>query len=167
MLSADVESNPGPMSKAEAVTFESALKAIETLQSGLKSALADFNGIREQQAATNEEIKKLIAKLTALEAGTNDGTPTEAASPRNTLQDISSQIQKIAHRCDDAENRLRRSNLLFFGLEDDEKEDWSASEEKIIKFCEEKLKLPTTSTQYERVHRLRKFSTEKSRPIIA
>ncbi|XP_077530970.1 uncharacterized protein LOC144143023 [Haemaphysalis longicornis] len=167
MLSGDVESNPGPMSKAEADTFESALKAIETLQSGLKSALADFNGIKEQQAATSEEIKKLIARVTAIEASATEGTSSEATPPQNTLQDISSQLQQITHRCDDAENRLRRSNLLFFGLDDDEKEDWAASEEKIIKFCQEKLELPTSTTQYERVHRLGKFSSEKNRPIIA
>lgn len=57
--------------------------------------------------------------------------------------------------------------MLFFGLDDDEKEDLAASEEKIITFCQEKLELSTTSTQYERVHRLANFPGKKNGPIIA
>lgn len=57
--------------------------------------------------------------------------------------------------------------MLFFGFEDDEKEDWAASEQKIIAFCSEKLKISASSTKFERVHRLGKFTAEKNRPIIA
>lgn len=73
----------------------------------------------------------------------------------------------ISSRCDDAENRQRRSNLLFFGIEDKKEEEWAAAEQKVIAFCSEKLELTTTSSQFERVHRLGKFTEGKNRPIIA
>lgn len=64
MLAGDVELNRGPMNNAESTAFKSALGAIETLQWDLKSALLEFKGVKEQQAATNGEKKKLIAKFT-------------------------------------------------------------------------------------------------------
>ncbi|KAH9375070.1 hypothetical protein HPB48_019981 [Haemaphysalis longicornis] len=62
---------------------------------------------------------------------------------------------------------MRRSNLLFLGIEDDVNEDWEASEKKLIEFCKENLQITLTSQQFERVHRLGRFSPDKCRPIIA
>lgn len=66
----------------------------------------------------------------------------------------------------DAENRLRRSNLLFFGLPDASDETWSASEKKIVQLCKETLGVEVEPSQIERAHRLGKFHAEKCRPII-
>lgn len=167
MLSGDVESNPGPMSKTEAETFDAALTAIRNLESGLAAVLANLKTVTDNQEITRKEIKALTAQVAAL--GTNASSPSSAATVTNsnTLQSIATQLQTITTRCDDAENRMRRSNLLFFGIEDDGKEDWAASEQKIIAFCSEKLKIPTSSEQFERVHRLGKYTENKSRPIIA
>lgn len=57
--------------------------------------------------------------------------------------------------------------MLFFGLDDDPEEDWAKSEEKIINLCSNKLELRKTSTHFERVHRLGKYTQGKNRPIIA
>ncbi|KAH9373153.1 hypothetical protein HPB48_004898 [Haemaphysalis longicornis] len=38
---------------------------------------------------------------------------------------------------------------------------------KLIEFCEENLQIALTSQQFERVHRLGRFSPDKCRPIIA
>ncbi|KAH9359781.1 hypothetical protein HPB48_020974 [Haemaphysalis longicornis] len=62
---------------------------------------------------------------------------------------------------------MRRSNLLVFGIEYDVNEDWEASEKKLIEFCEENLQITLTSQQFERVHRLGRFSPDKRRPILA
>ncbi|KAH6933125.1 hypothetical protein HPB50_012321 [Hyalomma asiaticum] len=61
---------------------------------------------------------------------------------------------------------MRRSNLLFFGIEDDAKEDWTATENKITDFCSEKLDIVAGSIQFDRAHRLGKFSDTKRRPVI-
>lgn len=57
--------------------------------------------------------------------------------------------------------------MLFFGLEDDEKEKWDDSEQKIITFCAQKLDVTITESHFERVHRLGKFALNKRRPIVA
>lgn len=41
------------------------------------------------------------------------------------------------------------------------------SEQKIGKFCSEQLQMTANGVQFERVHRLGKYSPEKRRPIIA
>lgn len=167
MLSGDVEANPGPMSKAEAEAFDSALAAIRKLETGLGAVLADLKIVKDNQEVTRNEIKALTTQIAALGPNASSSSATAAPPSDNALKTIATQLQTITSRCDDAENRMRRSNLLFFGIEDDEKEDWAGSEEKIITFCSQKLQIPTTCAQFERVHRLGKFTTEKNRPIIA
>ncbi|KAH9365634.1 hypothetical protein HPB48_008372 [Haemaphysalis longicornis] len=177
-------------------TLVSALEAIQALETTQAVLLADLKILKEKQAASDITIGKLKAKLAALESsiGTNIVPETNvpntalcdlttkvaalessiasrsAAEPGNAVapsSDISQQLAAITSRCEDAENRLRRSNLLFFGIEDDQKEKWAASELKVIKFCSEKLQISTNSAQFERVHRLGKYVEGKNRPIIA
>lgn len=62
---------------------------------------------------------------------------------------------------------MRRCNLLFFGISDEDKESWATTEGKVIALCTDKLETTTTSSQFERVHRLGKFASNKCRPIIA
>ncbi|XP_077543323.1 uncharacterized protein LOC144155629 [Haemaphysalis longicornis] len=69
-------------------------------------------------------------------------------------------------KIDDLENRSRRSNVLFFGIEDtDQSESWEASETHVREFCSNKLSV--TAASIARAHRLGRFSAEKTRPIIA
>lgn len=62
---------------------------------------------------------------------------------------------------------MRSSNLLFFGIDNDAKEDWQTTENEIIAFCSEKLGIAAASVQFNRAHRLGKFSGTKRWPIIA
>lgn len=166
MLSGDVESNPGPMSKTEADSFASALETIKKLEADHTAMSADLKRLSGEHETTKNEIKLLHAKIAALEATlalqNNAGGPTD-----NALLHVSDRLTEITSRCDNAENRQRRSNLLFFGIEDSEPEDWAQFEEKIINFCSERLDITTTSAQFERVHRLGRFTEGKNRPIIA
>lgn len=66
----------------------------------------------------------------------------------------------------DVSNRMRRNNLLFIGIDDDPKETWQQSEEKVITFCSTQLTLPLLSSNIERAHRIGTFSADKKRPII-
>lgn len=51
----------------------------------------------------------------------------------------SDQLTAITSRSDNAEIKIQRSNLQFFGLEDESNDDWAMSEQKIINFCSEKV----------------------------
>ncbi|KAH9374314.1 hypothetical protein HPB48_021918 [Haemaphysalis longicornis] len=59
-----------------------------------------------------------------------------------------------------------RSNLLFFGIKDENTQTWAESEAKIIAFCATKLEITTTDAGIERAHRLGRYCAEKMRPII-
>lgn len=63
------------------------------------------------------------------------------------------------------ENRSRRSNLLFYGILDTgESEDWETSEQIVTKFCKDQLEVTVASIA--RAHRLGRFASERTRPII-
>ncbi|KAH8020357.1 hypothetical protein HPB51_000990 [Rhipicephalus microplus] len=168
LLAGDVESNPGPMTKTEADTFSQALDAIRKLEESQDTLLAELKALKEKHIEATKEIQLLMARVAALESTTtsphNTGV-TEASA--NALRTVSSQVTEILSRCNNSENRLRRSNLVFFGLDDEPKEYWAKSEQKIIDFCSEKLGITVTERQFERVHRIGKYTEDKRRPIIA
>lgn len=126
----------------------------------------DLKRLSGEHETTKNEIKLLHAKIAALEATLALQNNAEG-STGNALLQVSDRLTEITSRCDDAENRQRRSNLLFFGIEDSETEEWAEAEEKTINFSSERLEITTTSSQFERVHRLGKFTERKNRPITA
>ncbi|KAH6938870.1 hypothetical protein HPB50_014049 [Hyalomma asiaticum] len=111
-------------------------------------AVPAFSDMSEKLKFAEHEIKRLNAKVVSLEQAGASAAATAPAAPADTLREVTDQLMSITSRCDEAENRMRRSNLLFFGLEDHANEDWAASEQKIIKFCSEKLQLTLTGTQF-------------------
>lgn len=56
---------------------------------------------------------------------------------------------------------------FFFGIEDDEKEDWTTTELNIISFCSKNLDITMTGSEFDRVHRLGRFASNKCWSIIA
>lgn len=62
---------------------------------------------------------------------------------------------------------MRRSNLLFFGIQDDPSDTWSSAENKLLEICSEHLGITIDPARIERAHHLGKYGTGKCRPIIA
>lgn len=69
-------------------------------------------------------------------------------------------------RLDDAEDRARRCNLVFFGLEDVKGESWDESEKNVIDVCSKYFKAPILPKEIERAHRLASFTTNKNRRML-
>ncbi|XP_064475713.1 uncharacterized protein LOC135389609 [Ornithodoros turicata] len=82
------------------------------------------------------------------------------------LNGMRSQIQNLAVQNDQLENRMRRGNILFHGLEDAANETWSESEAKVVAFCNVHLGVDVTPTQIERAHRVGHTVAGKTRPVI-
>ena len=76
-------------------------------------------------------------------------------------------ISEIKDKLIDLENRSRRNNLRFEGINEEEGEDWSKSEEKIKTIIREKLDIDTDGISIERAHRAGKKKDGKQRVIIA
>ncbi|KAH9370782.1 hypothetical protein HPB48_014722 [Haemaphysalis longicornis] len=144
------------------------LKVVGRLEPGQARILTELKSIPEKQDVADQQIKQLMERVTILET---DKTAVDFivvdSVPNEELRNITDRLQSITIRCDDAENRQRWDNLLFLGIDDEDKDGWETSEQKIITFCSEKLSISLTNDHFERVHRLGKYHTHKQRPIIA
>ncbi|XP_037561568.2 uncharacterized protein LOC119440760 [Dermacentor silvarum] len=76
-------------------------------------------------------------------------------------------VHKLDARVDDAENRSRRNNLIFYGLPDPSASEPSSESEKIIlRHCSDHLKVSLDPKEIERAHRIGRYSPDRKRPII-
>lgn len=82
------------------------------------------------------------------------------------ISDLRSELVVLRKRCDDSENRLRRSNLLFYGLPEVVNETWQRSEEIVTQFCKDSLGSEILASSIERAHRIGRHVSNQPRPII-
>lgn len=142
LLAGDVELNPGDDTNI-AETLASLLESMGKLEAGQAAILTELKGLKERQDATDSEVKRLAERLRTLETKVASRGSVDVSTSSDTSCSINDRLLTITARCDDAENRARRCNLLFYGIEDDPKEDWTASEQKIANFCSDKLLIRT------------------------
>lgn len=165
LLSGDVESNPGPGADEVLATVLQTVQRIELGQDDIRN---DLRALKNWQASVDVELRQLSARIRVLEVDTaalKNSSASPVQAPEVALE-ISDKLKSIESRCDDAENRLRRSNLLFFGLPDTSDETWSSAETKVINLCSETLGVTVEPSQIERAHRLGKYQEGKCRPVI-
>lgn len=164
LLSGDVELNPGPDTQILAAV----LSTVKRIEQGQTAILNEIKQLSERQESTESALNQLSTRVTSIETelATLRSAPTGVAPSEMLTAEVSSQLSRIVSRCDDAENRLRRSNLLFLGIDDEVNETWRVSEKKILDFCSLKLDITLCSGDIERAHRLGQFTGDKSRPII-
>lgn len=129
--------------------------------------LASIASLLNNQKTTDALVNELSERVAAVERNL-PAVPLQAPQnpPIDNDNTANSELLEIRTRCDDAENRLWRSNLLFLGNPDSHSESWLQSEEKILEFCRERLGLTLDANNLERSHRLGRFCPEKNRPII-
>ena len=75
---------------------------------------------------------------------------------------METRINELCAKLDDQENRSKRNNIIFFGIENGEREDEVSCEETVNKLLKDKLGL--TDVKFDRVHRL---GNKQTAPIIA
>lgn len=166
LLSGDVESNPGPNTNEVLTTV---LATVQRIDSRQEEILNDLRALKLWQTSVDDELKQISSRMHAVEVDVmalkqNDGSSTSLSQTSGV--NICEKIKAIESRCEDAENRLRRSNLLFFGLPDEPSESWFSSEQKVIQLCSQHLGITLQSSQVERAHRLGRYNSDKCRPII-
>ena len=91
----------------------------------------------------------------------------ELSQLKNTF-DASGQgdFKALKERIDDLEDRSRRNNLRFEGLEETSEENWEQTAEKVSKLLKDKLQI-RERVEIERAHRVGKKSPGQSRTIVA
>ncbi|XP_072144147.1 uncharacterized protein [Dermacentor andersoni] len=156
LLSGDVELNPGP----DRDTVSSLSQTIKELKEIISEIRTNINELREANVLKDNTIAALTKRISVLE---NDHQDEVIATRQN---DAIKEIALLKAESTDTNNRMRCNNLIFLGLEDNEKETWKESEEKIINFCASQLELHLEPSAIERAHRIGKYRPERKRPII-
>ncbi|XP_077496486.1 uncharacterized protein LOC144107366 [Amblyomma americanum] len=163
LLSGDIETNPGP-NDSSAVLAE-----LKKLTAGQTQLIAEVQGLKSQLTTTDKTITDLSNRMADLE------THYQALLPlRNDIEKMQADtsnvariIQELETRIEDAENRSRRNNLIFYGIPDTtDSETWAESEKLIIDVCRNNLQITVEPHEIERAHRLGRHSQDKNRPII-
>ncbi|KAH9378990.1 hypothetical protein HPB48_013567 [Haemaphysalis longicornis] len=97
---------------------------LQRIEAGQASIQADLQALKQWQASVDVELKQLSARIREVEvdiASTKERPEYRCGSRgiTNGYRKASvHHLKKIDSRFEDTENRMRRSNLLFFGIPD-------------------------------------------------
>lgn len=131
------------------------------MQSGQANLIKELKELTESQKLT-ESVRVLTERVSTLESEFA-GSETDA---RAFQRNVKAEIGELRKRCDDAESRSCRQNLLFFGIPDKEKECWAESESLVIDTCLRKRGVTLDASRIERAHRIGSFRPGRCRPIL-
>ena len=137
-LGNDIESNPGPATRSSqsepaTMTQMEELKAMmqEVLQwsKSVDQKLLSFGNriqevegtvqnLKEQSEETSEKVKNI------------ENIKTDLDSEKSKINSLEDEMRKVNTRLDESEDRTRRNNLMFCGLEGSPNETWEESEKR-------------------------------------
>ncbi|XP_072028386.1 uncharacterized protein [Amphiura filiformis] len=95
-----------------------------------------------------------------------DDAKTVADHACDVNKQLQADLEQANARIEQLESQSRRDNLIFHGIEGDDKETWDESEDKVRSFLSDKLDIDGDEVEFERVHRL-KSRGGNTAPIIA
>ena len=72
----------------------------------------------------------------------------------------------MQRQIDNLEAHSRRSNVIFYGIPEDDEESWETSESKVLDLTKSTMEI-TEVIRFDRVHRLGRRKQNSPRPIIA
>nr|XP_050040749.1 uncharacterized protein LOC126537679 [Dermacentor andersoni] len=162
LLSGDIETNPGPDSNA-------ILTELKKLSAGQSQLISEIKGLKSGLDETNNSISELNRRMHAVESHCQhiEDLQRQVETFKTSAAMTTRAISDIEARIDDAENRARRNNLVFFGIPDPSASASAAqAEEEIIRLCADQLNITVHPEAIERAHRLGRHSDNRNRPII-
>ncbi|KAH8009195.1 hypothetical protein HPB51_012693 [Rhipicephalus microplus] len=147
LISGDVESNPGPQ-----------------IEDMLKELLAGQQKISQDIASLTTTLDSRLKTVEARTAAAADLVP-RLNKLESTVSDLKNTVEIFDHRNDNLENRLRRNNLIIYGLTETEKETPDQLLETVHELIN--VKLGVKCENIERWHRLGTPRNNSSpRPVI-
>ncbi|XP_050033107.3 uncharacterized protein [Dermacentor andersoni] len=164
ILAGDVEINPGPNIP------ENLLTELRKLTAGQNQLISEIHGLKSQLTSTDKAITDLSKRMNDLESHYQALLPirNEVDAMRTTTEQAIFRISELEARIDDAENRSRRDNLIFYGIPDPSSSETTADSERlIVELCRDRLQLTIDPKEIERAHRIGRHSPNHSRPLIA
>ncbi|XP_040076557.1 uncharacterized protein LOC120848613 [Ixodes scapularis] len=146
LLSGDVEVNPGPETGA--------------ILQKLKEIARDIQEIKNEKGITNDRLSAIEHKLESLST-----LQKNVSACRERITELETTVKIITRKVDDLENRSRRSNLIVYGIKEQENENSQTLERVVVGEILERI-LNVQIAGIERIHRLGKQADNKIRPVI-
>ncbi|KAH9371975.1 hypothetical protein HPB48_000466 [Haemaphysalis longicornis] len=163
LLSGDVETNPGP-------EMQEILTELQKISAGQATLLTEVQELKNQLSTTNQTITDLSKRMTEVENHYQNLSPLQADLEviRTDTTETNRLVSELEAKLDDAENRSRRNNLIFYNLPDPNPAETNAEAEGlIIRHCLEHLQVAIDPKEIDRAHRLGRHAANRNRPIIA
>ncbi|XP_070550040.1 uncharacterized protein [Ptychodera flava] len=182
-LSGDIELNPGPDTRQATLTrtgeLRSAANTDETLTDILKDIQTNIRELKRDTKSLHKKIEKMETQLNNMEDAIDEVRQTaegnkERLKKMESLEDdvirIEIEMKKLQTAKAEMEDRSKRNNLVFRGVQEDENETWEETEQKVKSLLSEKMNI-TDDIEFERVHRMstgtRASANSTGRPIVA
>lgn len=143
LLVGNVEMNPGP-----GRTLEDIWNKLDSEFASVRSEVKDVKSTLDQVSVEVTSLKNKVSKLS------------------EECDLLRSKNEVLENKLDKLENQSRRSNLVFYNVQDDGKETWEQSEAIIRDIVKNKMGVDLQSSDIERAHRLGIRTGVKDRPII-
>ncbi|XP_037582552.2 uncharacterized protein LOC119466134 [Dermacentor silvarum] len=163
LLSGDIETNPGPPDIDDVMT------ELGKLAAGQSKLITEVLDLKSKLLTTDKILSDLSKRMTDLEGHYKaiSSLRTDLDTIRTDASQMAGQIARLATQMDDAENRSRRNNLIFYNIPDpNSKETFAESEKIIIRHCNEHLNFVVDPNHIERAHRLGRHTEGRARPLI-
>lgn len=174
----DIESNPGPPKLAPATRqatlsglaqlnekqddqpLAAIMKELATVSATMTSMNSKFDNFSKEMKDLKTELHRVDKDVSSLKDEMQD-LRQQNANLTIENERLKSQIGSVADKTDDLENRSKRNNLLFFGIERDDSESTQSCERKVNDILTEGLGL--REVQFDRAHRT---SNKPNAPIV-
>ncbi|XP_050030536.2 uncharacterized protein [Dermacentor andersoni] len=145
LLGGDIELNPGP--------------TLDGIAEQLKLIAGDIQEIKKEKSITNTRLNAIDKKLEKIA-----GIEKQISENNKRISTLEKNLMAMEKKVEDLENRSRRSNLVIYGVEEQQKE----STDMLLEMVEKKILdgiLQIKTKGIERIHRLgKKKQTDTSRP---
>lgn len=145
------------------------LTELQKISAGQSKLISDVDELKQQLLTTDKTLSDLGNRMSELERHYQSLLPLRAdiAAIQADTTATTHLVSELEERLDDAENRSRRNNLIFYNLPDpNPKEDNNETEQLIINHCLEHLKIKIDPKEIDRAHRLGRHKNDRCRPII-
>ena len=179
--SGDVELNPGPPKPApiftrgsnrreSSVTDPSSVKS-PAPEPTLKDVMEKLLSVDTRLAHMEQNFDQKLSNLSQTMATAYNEVKDKVSDLQDKYDDVCrendllrQELDSVKTKTDDLENRSRRNNLLFYGIQREDKESNTECETKVHNFLRDTLGIVAHNVMFDRVHRTGKKADS---PIIA
>ncbi|XP_077532471.1 uncharacterized protein LOC144144851 [Haemaphysalis longicornis] len=138
------------------------------MESRHAEVMSSLNEVRASQKLLEDRVTDVTERLATVEnkVSTLERLTDDADTRRTVAEIVNCENSAVLSRLDDLEDRARRDNLIFHGIDDSHSDTWASAEEKVRELLTTTFSEQVPADGISRAHRLGSFVEKKCRPII-